>query len=463
MSTTERTILGNLINNEQYGRKVIPFIKSDYFGNPSEKIVYELIDEYVGKYNAFPTKGALKIDLSGKEGLGEELFKQAEEVISEIPDQSHDMNNEDWLLDTTERFCQDRAIFNALSEAVRIAGGEDKNLSRTAIPHIMQEALAVSFDTSIGHDFLEDAEKRFEYYHQATERIPFDIEYLNTITGGGIPRKTLTALLAGTGVGKSLVMCHMAAANLTLGKNVLYITLEMAEEKIAERIDANLLDIQMDQLRDLPKSSYETKINRLKEKVLGKLIIKEYPTSCAGANNFRHLLHELKIKKNFVPDVIYIDYLNICSSSRLKQSANVNSYTYVKAIAEEIRGLAVEFNVPIITATQTTRGGYDNSDVSLTDTSESFGLPATVDMMLALIATDDLKQLNQMMFKQLKNRFSDPEMFKKFIVGVDKSRMRLYNVEKSVQNNISDDSASSQDSFGPSKNKMDKNSFDKFK
>lgn len=461
--STEKIILSNLVNNETFGRKVIPFLKKEYFGNPSERIVYELIDAYVSKYNAFPTTEALKIDLENKNGLNEELFKQSVEVIDQIPPQSVEITNEDWLLDTAESFCQDRAIFNALSEALSIADGEHKNLSRTAIPQLLQEALAVSFDSSIGHDFLEDAEKRFQFYHMTTERIPFDIEYLNRITGGGIPRKTLTALLAGTGVGKSLVMCHMAAANITIGKNVLYITLEMAEEKIAERIDANLLDVQLDELMELPKDVYQKRIDRLKAKSPGKLIIKEYPTSCAGSANFRHLLHELKIKKNFVPDIIYVDYLNICCSSRLKQGANVNSYTYVKAIAEELRGLAVEFDVPIITATQTTRGGYDNSDVSLTDTSESFGLPATVDMMLALIATDELKKLNQMMFKQLKNRFSDPERFKKFMVGVDKSKMRLYNTEQSVQDAIAKEPGYGEELKTPFQSKFDKRSFDEFK
>tara|TARA_B100000508_G_C11459214_1_gene278327 strand:+ start:827 stop:2161 length:1335 start_codon:yes stop_codon:yes gene_type:complete len=352
---TEQVILNNLVNNESFGRKVIPFLKEEYFSDPSEQTVFGLINEYLSRYNAFPTKEALKIDLDGANGLNESLYAMAIEIIDEIPAQSIEITNEEWLLDTAERFCQDRAIFNALNESVRIASGEDQSLSRTAIPSLMQEALSVSFDSSIGHDFLEDAEQRFDFYRLKLERIEFDIEYLNLITGGGLPKKTLTALLAGTGVGKSLVMCHMAANNLMLGNNVLYITLEMAEERIAERIDANLLDIPLDQMRDLPFETYRKKVERLREKVKGKLIIKEYPTSCAGSANFRHLLNELRIKKNFTPDVVYIDYINICASSRLKQGANVNSYTYIKAIAEELRGLAVEFGVPIVTATQTTR------------------------------------------------------------------------------------------------------------
>jgi replicative DNA helicase len=346
-------------------------------------------------------------------------------------------------------------------QSIKVMDDKTGNLSKGSIPQLLSDALAVSFDTSIGHDFIEDAESRFEFYHRKEERLPFDIEFLNKITRGGIPRKTLNILLAGTGVGKTLAMCHFAASYTAAGKNVLYITLEMAEEKIAERIDANLLNVELDGLAHLPKKSYDKKMAALKEKTIGRLIIKEYPTSTAGAANFRHLLNELKIKKNFIPDVIFIDYLNICMSSRLKQGANVNSYTYIKAIAEELRGLAVEFNVPVISATQTTRSGFDSSDVGLTDTSESFGLPATADFMVALIATDELKALSQIMIKQLKNRYSDPEMFKRFVVGVDRPRMRLYDVESSAQSDIVDDSPVYDKT--PSGSKFDKEKFSGFK
>jgi replicative DNA helicase len=435
----EKAIFNNLLNNEQYARKTLPFIKAEYFNNRNDKVVFELIEHYVNEYNAFPTKEALLVDLNNKDGINEDQFKECKTLIEEIPNQSDQLSNVDWLIDQTEKFCQDRAIYNAIMQSIKIMDDKTGKFSKGSIPQLLSDALAVSFDTSIGHDFLEDTESRFEFYHRKEERIPFDLEYLNRITRGGLPRKTLNILLAGTGVGKTLAMCHMAAANLSDGKNVLYITMEMAEEKIAERIDANLLNVALDELYQLPKDSYDKKVARLKEKTVGRLIVKEYPTSTAGAANFRHLLNELKIKKNFIPDIIYIDYLNICMSSRLKQGANVNSYTYIKAIAEELRGLAVEFNVPIVSATQTTRGGYDNSDVGLTDTSESFGLPATADFMVALIATDELKALNQIMFKQLKNRYNDPETYKRFVVGVDRSKMKLYDAEQSAQDDIVDD------------------------
>ena len=436
----EKAIFNNLLNNEQYARKTLPFIKGEYFNNRNDKVVFELIENYVNEYNAFPTKEALLVDLNNKDGISEEQFKDCQTLINEIPNQSDQMSNVDWLIDQTEKFCQDRAIYNAIMQSIKIMDDKTGKMSKGSIPQLLSDALAVSFDTSIGHDFLEDTQSRYEFYHRKEERIPFDIDFLNRITRGGLPRKTLNILLAGTGVGKTLAMCHMAAANLSAGNNVLYITMEMAEEKIAERIDANLLNVPLDELYQLPKDAYERKVNRLKEKTVGRLIVKEYPTSTAGSANFRHLLNELKIKKNFVPDIIYIDYLNICMSSRLKQGANVNSYTYIKAIAEELRGLAVEFNVPIVSATQTTRGGYDNSDVGLTDTSESFGLPATADFMIALIATDELKALNQIMFKQLKNRYNDPELYKRFVVGVDRPRMKLYDAEQSAQDDIVDDS-----------------------
>lgn len=457
----EKVIFNNLINNEEYGRKVIPFLKTEYFQTKNDQVIFELIDNYVASYNAFPTKEVLMIDLSNYVGISDDQFTECKNAIDEIPNQSDALSKVDWLVDQTEAFCQDKAIYNAITKSIEILGDNTGALSKGAIPDLLSSALAISFDTSIGHDFLTDTDSRFEFYHRKEERIPFDIEYLNKITKGGLPRKTLNVILAGTGVGKSLAMCHMASANLLDGKNVLYITMEMAEEKIAERIDANLLNVPLDHLYDVPKDLYDKKINRLREKTVGKLIIKEYPTACAGSANFRHLLNELKIKRNFIPDIVYIDYLNICSSSRMKQGGGVNSYTYIKAIAEELRGLAVEFNVPIVTATQTTRGGYDNSDVGLTDTSESFGLPATADLMFALISTDELKQLNQIMVKQLKNRYADPEMYKRFVIGVDKSRMKLYDAEQSAQDDLVKDTSAPDTAFGQRASK--KPSFDDFK
>jgi replicative DNA helicase len=456
----ERAIFNNLLNNETYARKTIPFLKPDYFHNRNDKVVFELIDTYIAKYNATPTKEAMLVDLNNRDNISEDQFKECKEIIEEIPDQSDQLSSVDWLVDQTEKFCQDKAIYNAIMQSIQIMDDKTGKMAKGSIPQLLSDALAVSFDTSIGHDFIEDAESRFEFYHRKEERLPFDIDYLNKITRGGLPRKTLNILLAGTGVGKTLAMCHFAASYMAAGKNVLYITMEMAEEKIAERIDANLLNVPLDELGMLPKDSYDKKMARLKEKTVGRLIVKEYPTSTAGSANFRHLINELKIKKNFIPDVIFIDYLNICMSSRLKQGANVNSYTYIKAIAEELRGLAVEFNVPIISATQTTRSGYDSSDVGLTDTSESFGLPATADFMIALIATDELKALNQIMVKQLKNRYSDPEMYKRFVVGVDRPRMRLYDAEQSAQDDIVDDSPVYDNT--PS-GKFDKDKFSGFK
>jgi len=441
----ENTIIGNLVFNEEYARKVIPFLKEEYFTNQSDKVIYKLIKEYVDKYNAFPSKEALAIDLSNKDGVSEDIFKQSKELIGGLV---HNPETKvDWLLDQTEKFCQDKAIYNAIMASIGILDDSSGKTSKGAIPQILSDALAVSFDTHIGHDFIEDADPRYDFYHTKESRIPFDIDFLNKATNGGLPKKTLNIALAGTGVGKSLFMCHCAAANLVGGLNVLYITMEMAEEKIAERIDANLLDTPIDQLILLPKDIYDKKVERIRSKTQGKLIIKEYPTACAGSANFRHLLNELKLKKNFVPDIIYIDYLNICMSSRIKNGANVNSYTLVKAIAEELRGLAVEFNVPVVSATQTTRSGYSNSDVGLEDTSESFGLPATADFMFALIASEELTDLGQIMVKQLKNRYNDPGLFTKFCVGVDRSKMRLYNVEQSAQDDILD---------GPKKKKKDR-------
>ena len=460
----ETTILSNLVYNEEYGRKVIPFLKEEYFTSQSDKTIYRIIKEYVDKYNAFPSKEALAIDLSNKDGIGEESFKQSKELIGGF---TFDKETKiDWLLDQTEKFCQDKAIYNAIMASIGILDDSSGKTSKGAIPQILSDALAVSFDTHIGHDFLEDADTRYEFYHTKETRIPFDLDYFNKITQGGLPRKTLNIALAGTGVGKSLFMCHCAAGNLSKGLNVLYITLEMAEERIAERIDANLLDTSLDDLKLLPKDVYDKKISRIKSKTNGKLVIKEYPTACAGSANFRHLLNELKLKKNFEPAIIYIDYLNICMSSRIKHGANVNSYTLVKAIAEELRGLAVEFNVPVVSATQTTRSGYSNSDVGLEDTSESFGLPATADFMFALVKqSEELADLNQIVVKQLKNRYGDPNINSRFIVGVDRSKMRLYDVENSAQEDLLDGPVMDNTKFGNEDNERSKpkSKFDKAK
>jgi len=451
----ENAILGNLVYNEEYSRKCIPFLKEEYFASQTEKAVFRLIKEYVDKYNAFPSKEALAIDLSNKDGISEETFKQSKELISGL---TQDKETQiDWLLDQTEKFCQDKAVYNAIMASIGILDDSSGKTSKGAIPQILSDALAVSFDTHIGHDFLEDSDTRYDFYRRKEERIPFDIDFFNKITQGGLPRKTLNIALAGTGVGKSLFMCHCAAANLTKGLSVLYITLEMSEERIAERIDANLLDVSLDDLKLLPKDVYDKKIARVKGKTTGKLIVKEYPTACAGSANFRHLLNELKIKKNFIPDIIYIDYLNICMSSRIKHGANVNSYTLVKAIAEELRGLAVEFDVPLVSATQTTRSGYSNSDVGLEDTSESFGLPATADFMFALIKqSDEMADLNQIVVKQLKNRYNDPGINSRFVVGVDRSKMRLYDVEGSAQEDLMDGPVMDNTKFGNEDNERSK-------
>ena len=441
----ETTILSNLVFNEEYGRKVIPFLKDEYFSDQKDRTIFKLITEYVNKYNAFPSKEALAIDLSNKDAISEDTFKQSKELISGL---EYDPETQiDWLLDQTEKFCQDKAIYNAIMASIGILDDSSGKTSKGAIPQILSDALAVSFDTHIGHDFLEDADSRYEFYHTKESRIAFDLDYFNKITQGGLPRKTLNIALAGTGVGKSLFMCHCAASNLLKGENVLYITLEMAEERIAERIDANLLDTPLDELKIIPKETYDKRIARVKGKTSGKLVIKEYPTACAGSANFRHLLNELKQKKNFEPAIIYIDYLNICMSSRIKHGANVNSYTLVKAIAEELRGLAVEFNVPIVSATQTTRSGYASSDLGLEDTSESFGLPATADFMFGLISNEELQGYNQILVQQLKNRYGDPGINTRFVLGVDRSKMRLYDVEQSAQDDILD---------GPKKKKKDR-------
>jgi hypothetical protein len=454
--TIEKTILSNLLFNEEFTRKVLPFLKAEYFRDNSQRLVFKLIDAYTIKYNTVPSKEALRIDLQNKTDVTESQFKDSNEIIDALDVDSK--TSLPWLIEHSEKFCQDQALFIAISKSIKLINGDEKvDISKGSIPELLSDALSVSFDTNVGHDLVDDWEKRYDLYHTKENKVPFNLEYFNKITKGGLSNKTLNICLAGTGVGKSMFMCHCAAGNLLDGLNVLYITLEMAEERIAERIDANLLNVAIDELSVLPKDVYEKKIARIKEKTVGRLIIKEYPTASAGSSNFRYLLNELKIKKNFKPDIIYIDYLNICSSSRLKVGSNVNSYMYVKAIAEEIRGLAVEFDVPIVSATQTNRTGYTNSDVGLEDTSESFGLPATADFMFAIISNDQLAGLNQILVKQLKNRYSDPNNYKKFVVGVDRSKMKLYNVEQSAQQDIIDDSHRTS-----VKSKFDKSAFEDF-
>ena len=435
METIESTILKNLLFNNDYCRKVLPFIKSEYFENFHEKVVFEEICKFVVSYDNLATKEVLLIETEKRTDISEDTFKTICEYITKLDNTPAEIN---WIIDTTEKWCRDRAIYLALMESIKIADGQDEKKSRDAIPSILQDALAVSFDNHIGHDYLSDYEKRYESYHKKEDKIPFDLEYFNKITKGGIPNKTLNIALAGTGVGKSLFMCHVASSVLLQGRSVLYITLEMAEERIAERIDANLLNVNIKDITDLPKQMFETKVNNIAKKTQGTLIIKEYPTASAHVGHFKSLLNELALKKSFRPDIIFIDYLNICGSSRYKSNFSVNSYSYVKAIAEELRGLAVEFNVPIVSATKTTRSGYGNSDVELTDTSESFGLPATADLMFALISTEELEQLGQIMVKQLKNRYNDPTINKRFIVGIDRAKMRLYDCEQKAQDDILD-------------------------
>jgi replicative DNA helicase len=420
----EQTILRNLLYNEEYYRKVVPFLKSEYFQEYHEKVIFEEIADFASKYDKVPTKEVLSINLQNRTDLTDDTFQDSLSSIRELSDEWVDHN---WLLDSTEKWCQDRAIYLALMQSIKIADGGDKKLSKDAIPSILQTALAVSFDEHIGHDYIEQAEARYEFYHRTEEKIPFDLEKFNFITKGGLPNKTLNIALAGTGVGKSLFMCHMASAALTSGYNVLYITCEMAEEKIAERIDANLLNVPVKDIPELPEVIFTSKVQEIARKTRGKLIIKEYPTASAHVGHFKSLLSDLSLKRDFKPHIIFVDYLNICASARYK-GAIVNSYTYVKAIAEELRGLAVEHNVPIVSATQTTRSGYGNSDPDLTDTSESFGLPATADFMFALISTDELEQQGRIMVKQLKNRYNDPTASRKFMVGIDRSRMKLYDV-----------------------------------
>jgi len=442
MKNIEKTILANLISNEQYARKVLPFIRPEYFQDNNEKIVFDEISKFAIKYSKLPTSISLQVELDNRKDLNEQTYKDITSLVETL---QADPVDEQWLLDTTETFCKDKAVYNAVIDGISIIEGRDKKRKPDALPSLLTDALAVSFDNRVGHDYFKDAEARFEYYHKKEKRIPFDLEFFNKITKGGLPQKTLNIALAGTGVGKSLFMCHMAANCLNQGRNVLYITLEMAEERIAERIDANLMNVSMDDLHDLPKKMYEDKMERVNSKTKGTLIIKEYPTASAHTNHFRALIQELAIKKSFKPDIIFVDYLNICASSRFRGGTNINSYTMIKSIAEELRGLAVENNLPILSATQTTRSGYGSTDIGLEDTSESFGLPATADFMFALISTEEMEELNQITVKQLKNRYNDPSTNKRFVLGIDRSKMRLYDVELGAQNDLVDSGQEAED------------------
>ena len=457
MDKIEFLILKNLLHNEDYLRKVVPFLKGEYFQDNNQKIVYEEIFSFVTQYNEVPTKEILSIEVEKRTDINETSFKEVAQVISCLDDSPVEL---EWLIDTTEKWCRERAIYLALLESISIADGNSEKKTADAIPSILSDALAVSFDNHVGHDYLLDYAERYDSYNKKETRIEFDLEYFNKITKGGLPNKTLNIALAGTGVGKSLFMCHVASSVLLQGRNVLYITLEMAEEKIAERIDANLLNINIQEIADLPKVMFDSKVTSLAKKTQGTLIIKEYPTASAHSGHFKSLLSELALKKSFKPDIIFIDYLNICASSRYRGNLSVNSYSYIKAIAEELRGLAVESNVPIVSATQTTRSGFGSSDVELTDTSESFGLPATADLMFALISTEDLEGLNQIMVKQLKNRYNDPTIFKRFVVGIDRAKMRLYDCEQKAQEDIVD---SGQETDYTNEERKPRKSFDGFK
>ena len=441
MERIERTALRNLIHNEEYSRKVLPFIKEDYFSDRLERLLFKEIYRFITKFNALPTKEALSIEINDSKDITEDEYKKITDIIATL---NPEKINLEWLVETTEKFCKDRAIHNAILGGIQIIDGKDKKHTPEYLPEMLSDALSVSFDQKVGHDYLLETKERFDFYKKKEERLELDLEFFNKITRGGIPSKTLNICLAGTGVGKTMFMTHLASSVLLQNKNVLYITLEMAEERIAERIDANLLNVGMSDLEELPYQMYETKINKLQSKTTGALIIKEYPTAAASVSHFKNLISELALKKSFKPDILFVDYLNICASARFKAGANVNSYTYIKAIAEELRGLAVEHDIPVFSATQTTRGGFISSDVGLEDTSESFGLPATADFMFALISSEELEEKNQIMVKQLKNRYNDPTMNRKFIVGVDRSKMRLYDVEQSAQSDLVD---SGQESF----------------
>src|SRR5210317_1396486 len=451
-SRIENTIISNLFFNEEYTRKVLPFIKEEYFSNRVEQLLFGEVFGFIEKYNNLPTKDAILIELNSRRDINEEELQHIKDYVNSIENSEAD---EQWLLETTEKFCKDRAVHNAVLSGIKILDGKDKKQTPEAIPHILSDALAVSFDKSVGHDYIEDAEARFKFYHTREKRYQFDLDYMNRITKGGVPSKTLNIALAGTGVGKSLFMCHVGSSYLLQGLNVLYITLEMVEERIAERIDANLLDVTMEDLHDMPKQLYDGKIKKLREKTQGQLIVKEYPTASAHSGHFKSLINELALKKSFKPDVIFIDYLNICASARFK-GGNISSYFYIKAIAEELRGLAVEANVPIFSATQTTRTGFVSTDIGLEDTSESFGLPATADFMFALMSNEELEALGQMKVKQLKNRYNDPTMNKSFIVGVDRAKMRLYDVENSAQNIVDSNQTKEKENYPTPEQAYDK-------
>ena len=452
----EQTILRKLLTDEKYMRKVLPFIKPEYFEGPYRTLFKEA-GKYVAKYNSLPAREAFLVELNEHSNLSSEQFTTAVDIAATLFD--GDEVDEDWLMENTEKWCQDRAIYNAVMESITIIDGKHDTLTKNALPELLTKALGVAFDTNVGHDYIENVEERYEFYHTEEDRTPFDLDYFNKITKGGVPNKTLNIALAGTGVGKSLFMCHVASSVLLQGKNVLYITLEMAEEKIAERIDANLLNIPVQQLTDIPRQMFESKVTKLSEKTQGSLIIKEYPTAAAHSGHFKGLLNELALKKSFKPHIIFIDYLNICASSRYRAGSNVNSYSYIKAIAEELRGLAVETDVPIVSATQTTRSGYSNSDVDLTDTSESFGLPATADLMFALISTEELEEVNQIMVKQLKNRYNDLNRNKRFVIGIDRSKMKLHDCDQSAQDDIVD--SGQEEEYNNDESKKIKNKFAK--
>lgn len=458
----EKLVLSSLVNNDEYSRKVSPFLKEEYFSSLPEKLVFKTINEFILKYNNRPTKEAIDIVLGSNEKLNQKLFEESTELVNEIFEMKSDQDPT-WLVSETEKFCQNKAIYNAIMESIKIYDGQSDK-STSFLPSLLSDALSVSFDTHIGHDYIEDADERFEFYHKVEEKIPFDLEFFNSITKGGTPQKTLNIVIAGTGVGKSMFLCHHAANCLIQNKNVLYITCEMAEERIAERIDANLMDITLDDLKQLPKQMYDKKMERVSSGVSGKLIVKEYPTASANVNHFRALLDELEIKKKFKPDIIFIDYLNICASARYKQGGNVNSYMYVKSISEELRGLAVERSVPIFSATQTNRTGFSNTDLGLEDTSESFGLPATADFMFALISTEELEEAGQIMVKQLKNRYNDTAINRKFILGLSRAKMKFFDVDVSESIDLSGANSSEPEEFGSGFDYSDrfKNKKDKF-
>lgn len=449
----EETIVNNLICNEEYSRKALPFLQIDYFTSDTEKQLYKIVNAFIETYNKLPTKEVLGVAIEKLKGLTEDQYKALAERVGQMENLKSE--NSEWLLEETEKHCQDRAIYNAIMDSIQIIDNKKKDIGRGAIPELLSKALSVSFDTNIGHDFMENAADRYDYYHRTESKLPFDIELLNTITKGGLKRKTFNILMAATGIGKSLFMCHFAAANMAQGKNVLYITMEMSEEETAKRVDCNLLNISMDDLDLLPRDTYIKKVEKLNSKVMGKLIIKEYPTSSAGAAHFRHLLNELKLKKNFEPDVVYIDYLNICSSSRVKLGGSMNSYGYIKAITEELRALAVEFNVPIVSATQYNRDGYGNSDVDLTNTSESMGITHTADLILALISTEELEDNKQIMIKQLKNRYNDLSQHRRFAIGIERAKMKLSDLEISQQKDIHESGFQKSDNPKPDLGKRD--------